>query len=113
MTKSSALRFETVWQISIDRSRDEADLVTQQTSLCRERDILLEALDSKRQDIVQIVGAAQDDTSLSIVLEYLPAGDIGLVLEERKVIPEAWAKYWIAQIVKALSWLHGIGYAHR
>lgn len=46
-------------------------------------------------------------------MEYLPAGDIGLLLTERKVLPLTWVRLWSAETLQAIAWLHQLGYAHR
>lgn len=85
----------------------------QQTSIQHERDILVASRNSKTKHAPLLIGALQDATHLHLVLEYLPAGDIGLLLTERKVLPLRWVRLWIAQTFQAIAWLHDLGYAHR
>lgn len=86
---------------------------TKQTSVLHERDILVHARRSKVQYAPLLIAAVQDATHLNLALEYLPAGDIGLLLAERKVLPLKWVRLWTAQTVQAIAWLHNLGYAHR
>lgn len=60
-----------------------------------------------------MVAALQSDNDLTILLEYLPAGDLGLLLEERKILPETWARVWTAECLQAVFWIHELGFAHR
>ena len=78
-----------------------------------ERNILVQAARSRTPHIVDMIAALQNGTDLTVLLEYLPAGDLGLLLEERKTIPEAWARFWTAECLQAIFWMHDIGYAHR
>jgi len=85
----------------------------QQTSIAHERDILAAARKSKTRHAPLLIGASQDATHLHLILEYLPAGDIGLLLTERKVLPLKWVRLWVAQTAQGIDWLHKLGYAHR
>lgn len=59
------------------------------------------------------MAALQTEKDLEIVLEYMSAGDLGLLLEERKLFPEDWARTWLGETLLAIDWLHELGYAHR
>lgn len=85
----------------------------QQTSIANERRILHQAVKEQRSDVVRMLAAVQSAEDLGLLLEYLPAGDLGLLIEERKRLPEAWSRLWVAQTLVTLRWLNGLGYAHR
>lgn len=78
-----------------------------------ERDILEEARKSRIAQVPAPVAAMQDETTLTVLMEYQPAGDLGLLLEDRKTLPEAWTRLWAAECLVALIWLHDLGYIHR
>lgn len=94
-------------------SKSSALKLEGQTSIVHERDILIAASQDIGNHAPQIIAATQDATHLHLILEYLPAGDLGLLLAERKVLPIKWVRLWIAQTAQAIIWLHGLGYAHR
>jgi serine/threonine protein kinase len=85
----------------------------QQTSAFHERDILFQARQSRVQHAPWLIAAEHDTTHLHILLQYLPSGDIGLLLSERKVLPLRWVRFWAAEATQAIIWLHELGYAHR
>ena len=87
--------------------------ISQQTSILRERQILQAAQKTNIPFIPSLIAATQDDTHLHILLEYLPACDLELLLQEHNTFTEHAAKVWIAQTVVALDWLHDLGFVHR
>ncbi|KAI0701140.1 kinase-like domain-containing protein [Cerioporus squamosus] len=63
--------------------------------------------------IVQFKEAAYGDRSVGIVMEFVPGGDLGAYMKERRVLQESQAKHFTYQICRALAYLHGNGVVHR
>ncbi|CAL8097532.1 unnamed protein product [Calicophoron daubneyi] len=63
--------------------------------------------------IVQLYYAFQDITSLYMVMEYVPGGNLVGWMEEVEVISEAACRFYAAETVLALADLHAMGFIHR
>ncbi len=63
--------------------------------------------------IVRCVYAFQSKKFLYIVMEFMKGGDFGSLLENIGAFDEESAKYYIAQIILALEYLHKNGIIHR
>lgn len=75
-----------------------------------ERDILTE---SENPWIVTLHYSFQDNRNLYMVMEYLPGGDLmGLLMKEDTFSEEA-TRFYIAELILAVSSVHALGYIHR
>ncbi|GAA5898447.1 hypothetical protein JCM8208_006985 [Rhodotorula glutinis] len=72
--------------------------------------------------IPALVASFLSPTSFHLVLSHAPGGDLWTVLErqndgvnagQEQGLPEACVKRWTAELVDAVAWLHGEGWAHR
>ncbi|BGP38654.1 hypothetical protein JCM10450v2_002604 [Rhodotorula kratochvilovae] len=72
--------------------------------------------------IPHLVASFLSPSSFHLVLSHSAGGDLWTVLEQRnegaepgqeKGLPEEWVKGWMAELVDAVDWLHGSGWAHR
>ena len=75
-----------------------------------ERDILTE---SENSWIVTLHYSFQDERNLYMVMEYLPGGDLMGLLMKEDTFSEAAAKFYIAELILAVSSVHALGYIHR
>lgn len=74
-----------------------------------ERDIMAHA---NSEWIVQLHFAFQDHKYLYMVMDYMPGGDLVNLMSNYDV-PEAWARFYIAEVVLALDAIHSMGFIHR
>uniref|UniRef100_A0A8R1ZAI8 Rho-associated protein kinase let-502 n=1 Tax=Pristionchus pacificus TaxID=54126 RepID=A0A8R1ZAI8_PRIPA len=74
-----------------------------------ERDIMMMA---NSNWIVKLHYAFQDTRYLYMVMEYMPGGDLVYLMATYDV-SEKWARFYTAELVEALSTLHGLGFIHR
>ncbi|GAA5836154.1 hypothetical protein JCM9279_002211 [Rhodotorula babjevae] len=72
--------------------------------------------------IPSLVASFLSPTSFHLVLSHAPGGDLWTVLERQndgvdagaeQGLPEEWVRGWMAELVDAVAWLHGEGWAHR
>lgn len=75
-----------------------------------ERDILFGA---DCPFIVNLYYSFQSTANLYLVMEYLPGGDLGDMLENMSYLDEDHARAYAAEIIVALEYLHGQGIVHR
>ena len=75
-----------------------------------ERDILAEA---DTPWIPKLWYSFQDIEHLFFVTEYIPGGDLMSLLIKKEIFPENMGKFYIAEMVLALEYVHKIGYIHR
>uniref|UniRef100_A0A0N4U8V0 non-specific serine/threonine protein kinase n=1 Tax=Dracunculus medinensis TaxID=318479 RepID=A0A0N4U8V0_DRAME len=75
-----------------------------------ERDILAEA---NSQWIVKLYFSFQDEQSLYFIMEYVPGGDMMQLLIMKKIFNEKLAKFYIAELICALEYVHSLGFIHR
>eukprot|EP00163_Fabomonas_tropica_P023037 TRINITY_DN40306_c0_g1_i1.p1 TRINITY_DN40306_c0_g1~~TRINITY_DN40306_c0_g1_i1.p1 ORF type:complete len:599 (+),score=97.30 TRINITY_DN40306_c0_g1_i1:204-2000(+) len=75
-----------------------------------ERNILKESMSTF---IVKYYSSFESPKNLYMVMEYVPGGDLLALLLRNEVLPESWAKLYIAELVLALEWLHKQGIIHR
>jgi serine/threonine protein kinase len=80
-----------------------------------ERDVLATASDSVLQWIPKLYGAFQDEYNLYLVMEYVPGGDLFSILDRRDppILSEEEARFYIAEMILAISELHSMNYIHR
>ncbi|XP_072313433.1 rho-associated protein kinase 2-like isoform X2 [Eucyclogobius newberryi] len=62
--------------------------------------------------IVQLCCAFQDERHLYMVMEFMPGGDV-VTLTMNYDVPEAWARFYTAELVLALDAIHSMGFIHR
>ena len=55
----------------------------------------------------------QDERNLYMVMEYLPGGDLMGLLMKEDTFSEAAARFYIAELIQAVSSVHALGYIHR
>lgn len=77
----------------------------------RERDIGKELSD--HCNVVEFYGTFQDEDSLYFLLDYCPYGSLQDLLKHVKTLPSDLARFYAAQIVSALEFMHGKGICHR
>lgn len=88
----------------------KSHMLTQHTDYWIEREIMAHG-DSPW--IVQLYHAFQDVTSLYMVMEYVPGGNLVCWMEEVEIISEAACRFYAAETVLALTDLHAMGFIHR
>ncbi|CAE6499358.1 unnamed protein product, partial [Rhizoctonia solani] len=75
-----------------------------------ERDILTA---TKTPWLVRLLYAFQDPTCVYLAMEYVPGGDFRTLLNNSGVLKEEHARFYISEMIKAVSELHKLGYIHR
>ncbi|KAL4418874.1 hypothetical protein ABPG77_002630 [Micractinium sp. CCAP 211/92] len=75
-----------------------------------ERNVLAEV---QHHSIVKLYYSFQDEEFLYLVMEYLPGGDMMTLLIRKEILPEDWARFYLAQTVISLEAIHTAGYIHR
>ena len=68
-----------------------------------ERNILIT---TQNQFLVKLAYAFQTQSSLNFVLEYCPGGELYNLLQKKRLFNEDQARFYAAQIVVALEYLH-------
>ena len=63
--------------------------------------------------LVKLFYSFQDEEFLYLVMEYLPGGDMMTLLMRKDVLPEAEARFYVAQTVLAVDSVHRHSYIHR
>lgn len=63
--------------------------------------------------VVKMHYSFQDQHYLYFIMEYLHGGDMMTMLIRHEFIPEAWARFYIAELVVAIDALHRTGIIHR
>ena len=81
------------------------------TAVFRERDIGYEL--SEHSNIVKYFGSFQDEDSLYFLLEYCPYGSLQDLIKHFKTLPADLVRFYAAQIVSALEFMHGRLICHR
>lgn len=95
----------------------------QQQSVGHEVAILRLGLSSSSPSpIPRLIASFLSPTSFHIILEHAAGGDLWTVLERQNEgvepgsevgLREDWVRFWMAQLVEAVEWLHEKGWAHR
>jgi len=75
-----------------------------------ERNILAQ---TKNPFVVKLFYAFQSKANLYLVMEYCIGGDLGSLLRRLQYFDEKMARFYAAQTVLALEYLHSIGIVHR
>lgn len=55
----------------------------------------------------------QDDEFLYLVMEYLPGGDLMNMLIKKDIFSLEEARFYIAETILAVEYVHSLGYVHR
>lgn len=76
-----------------------------------ERNLLASTCHSRH--VVQLVCSFQDAECLYLVMEYLPGGDLMTLLMRKDTLEEQVAKFYIAETVLAIEYVHQNHYIHR
>ena len=66
-----------------------------------ERNVLAEV---QHHSIVKLCYSFQDEDHLYLVMEYLPGGDMMTLLIRKEILPEAWARFYLAQVCAVQAW---------
>ena len=75
-----------------------------------ERDILVH---SNTNWIVQLKSSFTDNKNLYLVMEYLPGGDLMNLLIKLEIFPEEMARFYMAESILAVEYVHNLNYIHR
>lgn len=75
-----------------------------------ERDILVEA---DHAFICKLYYSFQDEKYLYLVMEYLPGGDLMSLLMRRDILTEEETRFYAAEMIVAIDFIHRLGYIHR
>ena len=67
-----------------------------------ERNVLAEV---RHHSIVGLRYSFQDEEYLYLVMEYLPGGDMMTLLIRKEILPEPWARFYLAQVRCWLGWV--------
>lgn len=112
-------------QVSVVRSKEDKSIYAMKTlnknemlrraeTACyrEERDILLHG--SSHDWFTKLHYAFQDETNLYLIMDYYIGGDLlTLFSKYDDLLPEDMSRFYSAQIVMAISFLHDMGYIHR
>ena len=82
-----------------------------QNAVFRERDILEQVCDNP--NIVSYECTFQDEDNLYFLLEFAEKGNLAQLIKVVKPIPIETCRFFIAEIVLALEYLHNMHIAHR
>ncbi|CAK56318.1 unnamed protein product (macronuclear) [Paramecium tetraurelia] len=63
--------------------------------------------------IVEMKCSFQDEKNLYLVMEYLAGGDLMTLLMKKDILSEAEARFYMAELVQAVSSVHKLGFIHR
>lgn len=77
----------------------------------RERDILEQVCENS--NIVALECTFQDDDNLYFLMEYAEKGSLSSLIKKVKPIPIETCRFFIAEIVLALEFLHNLNIVHR
>ena len=75
-----------------------------------ERDILAEA---DNEWVVKLYYSFQDKDNLYFVMDYIPGGDLMGLLIKFEIFSEQLARFYIAELVRAIESVHKMGFIHR
>ncbi|KAK3326283.1 kinase-like domain-containing protein [Apodospora peruviana] len=75
-----------------------------------ERDVLAEA---ESEWVVKLYTTFQDSTTLYMLMEYLPGGDLMSLLIKFEVFTEDITRFYAAEIINGIEAVHKLGFIHR
>ncbi|XP_064634213.1 serine/threonine-protein kinase 38-like isoform X2 [Lineus longissimus] len=75
-----------------------------------ERDILVEA---DHMWVVKMFYSFQDASSLYLIMEFLPGGDMMTLLMKKDTLTEESTQFYVAEAVLAIDSIHRLGFIHR
>ncbi|CAD7941383.1 unnamed protein product [Amoebophrya sp. A120] len=81
--------------------------------LMAERKCLVALGGSGGQYFVQLYACFADDHHLFMIMEFLQGGDLISLLCDRKRLSEAETRFYIAELIEALGFIHELGFVHR
>ena len=90
--------------------KSEMKLKNQIISITAEKELLVEA---KNNWIVCLNFSFQDDEFLYLVMEYLHGGDLMNLLIIKNIFTEDEARFYAAELVLAIEYVHKLNYIHR
>lgn len=76
-----------------------------------ERDLLAQS--TKTDWVVQLFYSFQDSFHLYLIMEFLPGGDLMSMLIKHNVFSEDVTRFYVAECVMAINFVHDLGYVHR
>lgn len=68
---------------------------------------------SSNKWIIDLKCSFQDDEFLYLVMEYLPGGDLMNMLIKKDIFSVDEARFYIAEVIMAVHYVHSLGYVHR
>ena len=77
----------------------------------RERDLSSELSD--HANVVKFHGSFQDEDNLYFLLEYCPFGSLSDLLRHFKALPAELTRFYAAQIISTLEFMHSKNIVHR
>jgi protein-serine/threonine kinase len=77
-----------------------------------ERDLLV-SVDRNTPWVVQLYYSFQTRTHLYLIMEFLPGGDLMELLCKRDTFSEEDTRFYMAQCIAAIEYVHVLGYIHR
>lgn len=83
------------------------------THILAERDVLANNFSAKSPWIVHLYYSFQDAKYLYLIMEFLPGGDMMNMLIKKDIFTEAETRFYIAQTIEALDFVHQLHYIHR
>jgi serine/threonine-protein kinase LATS1/2 len=63
--------------------------------------------------IIDLYCSFQDEDSLYLVMEYMPGGDLMNMLIKKDIFSIEEARFYIAEIILAVEYVHSLGFVHR
>ena len=77
-----------------------------------ERDLMRSA-SSDNEWVVQLHYSFDDDEYLYLVMHFLPGGDLMTLLQREDILSHQVTRFYVAEMVMAISSIHKMGYTHR
>lgn len=68
---------------------------------------------SSNKWIIDLKCSFQDDEFLYLVMEFLPGGDLMNMLIKKDIFSLEEARFYIAETIMAINYIHSLGYVHR
>lgn len=105
----------TTWEILALKRIKKAQYINrnEETRVKMERDVLVETFECKSPWITQLRYSFQDEHHLYLIMEYMPGGDLGGLLDNVGALSVNHTRFYAAEVVLAVSELHALGYIHR